>query len=50
MNADLKPGDGADGFGVKAAVPRSQLPQLVPLVKARGGTDIVVTQLSQIVQ
>jgi len=40
---------GDSGFGVKAAVPRSSLPALVPAVKARGGTDIVVSAISQIV-
>jgi ATP phosphoribosyltransferase len=37
------------GFAVKAALPRKQLPVLIPLIKARGGTDIVVSQLSQII-
>lgn len=37
------------GYAVKAAVPRAQLPALIPEIKARGGTDIVVTGLSQIV-
>jgi len=37
------------GFAVKAAVPREELARLVPLVKARGGRDIVVSPLSQIV-
>jgi ATP phosphoribosyltransferase-like protein len=40
---------GDAGFAVKAAVPRSRLPDLIRDIKARGGTDIVVTQLSQIV-
>ncbi|RJO65905.1 MAG: ATP phosphoribosyltransferase [Myxococcales bacterium] len=34
---------GEDGFAVKAAVPREQLPALIPQIKAHGGTDIVVT-------
>lgn len=41
---------GDAGYAVKAAVPRADLPRLIPEIKARGGTDIVVTQLSQIVQ
>jgi ATP phosphoribosyltransferase len=45
----LSPLSGGGGFAVKAAVPRSQLPELIPLVKQRGGTDIVVTRLAQIV-
>jgi ATP phosphoribosyltransferase len=40
---------GDAGFAVKAAVPRVQLPLLIPDIKARGGTDIVVTELSQII-
>jgi len=37
------------GYAVKAAVPRELLPRLIPEIKARGGTDIVVTRLAQIV-
>lgn len=37
------------GYAVKAAVPRDQLPRLIPEIRARGGTDIVVSALSQIV-
>jgi len=37
------------GYAVKAAVPRRDLPVLIPELKSRGGTDIVVTQLSQII-
>lgn len=40
---------GGAGYAVKAAVPRAQLARIIPEVKARGGTDIVVTRLSQIV-
>lgn len=40
---------GGSGYAVKAAVPRADLPRLVPEVKAAGGTDIVVTALSHIV-
>lgn len=40
---------GDAGYAVKAAVPRADLPRLIPEIKARGGTDIVVTQISQIV-
>lgn len=40
---------GGDGFAVKAAVPRSELPSVVPRIKAAGGSDIVVTRLAQIV-
>ncbi|MCP4589913.1 MAG: ATP phosphoribosyltransferase [bacterium] len=37
------------GYAVKAAVPREQLPTAITAVKAHGGTDVVVTRLSQIV-
>lgn len=37
------------GYAVKAAVPRGELVQIIPRLKASGGTDIVVTTLSQIV-
>jgi ATP phosphoribosyltransferase len=40
---------GGDGYAVKAAVPRDELPQLVVNLKNRGGTDIVVAELSQII-
>ena len=40
---------GAEGLAVKAAVPRSELPGLIPLLKTRGATDIVVSSLEQIV-
>lgn len=38
-----------DAYAVKAAVPRASLPTLIPLLKARGGSDIVVANLTQIV-
>lgn len=37
------------GYAVKAAVLRSKLPALIPELKARGGTDLVVSPLSQVV-
>jgi ATP phosphoribosyltransferase len=40
---------GSSGYAVKAAVPRDDLPRLIPELKARGGTDVVVTNLAQIV-
>lgn len=40
---------GGAGFAVKAAVPRKDLPRVIPEIKARGGTDIVVTALAQLV-
>jgi ATP phosphoribosyltransferase-like protein len=40
---------GDDGFAVKAAVPSELLPQVIPALKAAGGTDVVVSRLAQIV-
>ena len=40
---------GSAGYAVKSAVPRDELPRIIPLLKAQGGTDIVVSSLSQIV-
>ena len=45
----ISPLAGGEGFAVKAAVPRAELPMVVPKIKAAGGTDIVVTRLAQIV-
>lgn len=45
----ISPLRGDAGFAVKAAVPREQLTAIVPELKARGGTDIVVTELAQII-
>ncbi len=45
----LSPLSGDAGFAVKAAVPREQLPTVIPEIKRRGGTDLVVTNLAQIV-
>ncbi len=38
-----------DGYAVKAAVPKDDVTSLVPDIKRAGGTDIVVTDLAQIV-
>ncbi len=40
---------GEDGYAVKAAVPRKLLPELIPALKARGATDIVVCGVDQLV-
>jgi ATP phosphoribosyltransferase len=40
---------GESGYAVKAAVPREDLPAVIPEIKARGGGDIVVSNLAQIV-
>ncbi len=45
----VSPMHGAGGYAVKVAVPRSELPSVIPAIKACGGTDIVVTTPEQIV-
>lgn len=40
---------GEAGYAVRAAVPRAELARLVPELKAAGGTDLVVSTLSQLV-
>lgn len=40
---------GDAGYAVKAAVPRDQLPTLIPLLKSRGGSDLVISQIAQVV-
>jgi len=47
--ATVAPLYGNGGYAVKAAVPRELLPQVIPAVKAAGGTDVVVSTFSQIV-
>ena len=47
--ATVSPLFGNSGYAVKAAVPKEQLPELIPAVKAAGGSDVVVTALSQII-
>jgi ATP phosphoribosyltransferase len=40
---------GSAGFAVRAAVKRRSIPSLIPQLKARGATDIVVSRCEQIV-
>ncbi len=40
---------GGSGYAIKAAVPRSELPELIPRLKQFGASDIVVSGLEQIV-
>lgn len=40
---------GGAGMAVKAAVPRGDLPRLIPLLKQHGATDIAVSKLEQLV-
>lgn len=37
------------GYAVRAAVPRESLPELIPALKRAGGTDLVITAVTQIV-
>jgi len=39
-----------DGYAVRAAVPRSDLPTLIPQLRERGASDLVVTAPTQIVR
>ncbi|HOI99076.1 MAG TPA: ATP phosphoribosyltransferase [Rectinema sp.] len=45
----VSPLGGGDAFAVKVAAPRDTLASLIPEIKRRGGTDIVATQISQLV-
>ena len=45
----ISPLHGNGAYAVKAAVPRNELAALIPRLRARGGTDVVVTTPSQIV-
>lgn len=40
---------GDAGYVVKAAVQKSELPTLIPIIKQKGGTDIVVSHLSNVI-
>ena len=45
----VAPLHGEAGYAVKAAVPREALARVIPEIKARGGTDIVVSAIGNIV-
>ena len=45
----VSPLNDGQGYAVKAAVPREVLARAIPEIKACGGTDIVVTEIAQIV-
>jgi ATP phosphoribosyltransferase len=40
---------GSAGYAVKVVVPRADLATLIPQIKALGGTDVVVTEVMQVV-
>ena len=37
------------GYAVRAAILRTELPAVIPQIKASGGRDIVVSELNQII-
>jgi ATP phosphoribosyltransferase len=45
----VSPLKGGEAFAVRVAAPRSALAGLIPEIKRRGGSDIVVSELSQLV-
>lgn len=45
----VSPLRGGDGYAVKVAAPRDSLATLIPEIRRRGGTDIIVTQPMRIV-
>jgi ATP phosphoribosyltransferase len=45
----ISPLKGGEAFAVRVAAPRSALAGLIPEIKRRGGSDIVVSELSQLV-
>ena len=47
--ATVSPLFGNSGYAVKAAVLTHELHKIIPAIKAAGGTDVVVTSISQIV-
>jgi ATP phosphoribosyltransferase len=40
---------GNAGYAVKAAVRRELLPTVIPEIKARGGSDLVISPIAQVV-
>jgi ATP phosphoribosyltransferase len=47
--ATVSPLYGDSGYAVKAAIPKDRLPEVIPAVKAAGGSDVVVSRIGQIV-
>ena len=39
---------GGDGFAVKAAVPRTDLPTVMPKLKAAGGSKVLFSNLAEL--
>ncbi len=49
QNPTIAPLHGGNGFAVRAAVPRADLPQLLPRLRQLGARDLVVTNVAQLV-
>lgn len=47
--ATVSPLFGSGGYAIKAAVLRERVAEIVPAIKAAGGTDVAITSLAQIV-
>ncbi len=45
----IQPLFGGQGYGVKAAVPRTQLPKVILALKAAGATDLIAYALEQVI-
>lgn len=45
----VSPLAGGEAFAVKAAVLRCELPTLIPAIRRQGGTDIVITSMTQVI-
>jgi ATP phosphoribosyltransferase len=45
----VSPLHGGSGFAVKVAVPRKLVPELIPVIRRNGGSDILVTEPTQII-
>ena len=45
----VRPPLAGGGAAIKAAVPRGELPTLIPRLKEAGGSDVVITEIAQIV-
>ena len=49
IHAGGRQNEGEAGYAVKAAILRDQLAVVIPLLKAKGGTDVVISPISQVV-
>lgn len=45
----IAPLHGGLGYAIRAAIPKGSLPEVIPAIRQLGGTDIVVSQPSQII-